>query len=254
MDDIKVKIGDSADEQQESQAVGTEEMEMELTEDTQELANDMEMTLGGEDEMQRMEEIVGDKINEEQRANKISQSKRGPKGPRKDKVTETTAETTTVPKVTEKADIRNTRIMEREIKRGTIVSPQGRIEKTTDGDYLMLLASELTSRTENLKFEEVGKIDKLNDGKFAISVIAAEKFGEKFKVSLDGKSLVGEGEDGVIHDLVRVELHKPGRDKDVVEAYNIKWAVSQKKSMDEKVQRKAEKESKKEEASTEQPA
>jgi hypothetical protein len=257
-DKIKVTIG-SSDKLEETTAPEAEmEMElepetnseeMELTMEPEEVANPeteaaveedsgMEMTLGGENEMQQMETIVGDKVAEEQRINDANKSKRGPKGPR----TPTTTEggETTPPKEKEKIDLRNARIMEREIKRGTVVCPQGRIEKTEDGKYKMLLAPELSVRTKELKFEEVGTIDKLNDGKWALSAIAGERFAPNFRVSSDGQALANDDDAGsVIHDYVRVELHKPGRDKDVVESYRIKWAADQKKVVDEKNQRKA---------------
>jgi hypothetical protein len=204
--------------------------EEEITEET--IDNGMELVMDG-DKMEEMESIVEEKVKDSQEKAKSESRKRGPKaGKDKDKETDANESKTadaSSPKESP-SDLKNIRIMEREIKKGKVISPLGRIEKNAENRYDLLLVSELSAYSPKVKYEKVGETDKLVDGKWELSVIAADKFGDRFKLKLDGTALAVEGEESVSHEFVRVELHKPGRDKDVVEIYSIKDSRSKSKN------------------------
>jgi hypothetical protein len=88
----------------------------------------------------------------------------------------------------------------------------------------------------------------MNDGKFVLTNHAAESLNtDKFKAKHEN------GEE-VEHDYVRVELHKPGRDKDVVELFTVKEAKNYLKVADAKMKKKEEDAKKKEEKAAKEKA
>lgn len=218
-------IGNGGQESQEGQGEG-EGMEFEHSHEEgtsfEGEGGEMELSLDDE-ELGDMEKIVDEKIEESEKKVK---GKKGKKAKEESEDGEEAAEKEEKPKAKEKVDLTSGRILEREIKKGNVFCAQGRIEKTDEGDYRMLLADEITTRTKDLEFKEVGRTAKLNDGKWEIALLAKEKFGDKF-VHMDGDKAIK-------HDTIRVELHKPGRDKDVVETYSLTWAQSQAKSIEDK--------------------
>lgn len=215
--------------------IDVDEIELEdNNEEEIELEDDgMEMELDADD----LESLVEENVeNKERQKRKEDSRKRGPKGPRKDK--EDKVEKKSSPK---NKDLKSPSVLQRELKKGNIAAPQGRIEKIDDGKYKMLLSKGIMVK-DDVKgdYEEVGTVDKMEEGKWILTSIAAEKYGDKFK---------HEKEDGTFieHDFIRVELHKPGRPKDVSEIYSVKTAFDKLKLKETRAKEKEEKEAKKRE-------
>jgi hypothetical protein len=73
-------------------------------------------------------------------------------------------------------------------------------------------------------------------------------------LNTDKFKAVHENGEEVEHDYVRVELHKPGRDKDVVELFTVTEAKNYLKIQDAKSAKKAEEQKKKEEKAVKEKA
>lgn len=210
------------------------ELEVEGDESTPEMEMELEI------DADELEETVAKNVEkQEQKKREAEKSKRGPKGPRKNKE-EGEAEKKSAKK---DIDLSNVRILEREIKKGTVAAPQGRIEKIVEGEnagkYRMLLAEGGVMIKKDVKeYEEVGIIDKLQEGKWVLTNIAAERYGKKFNHQTD------EGQT-ITHHYVRVELHKPGREKDVTEIYPVPWAFGEAEKATNKAKQREEAEEKK---------
>jgi hypothetical protein len=218
------------------------EMEMELD------GSEMEMELDGEEIQNDMEELVAEKVKKEEKENKEQKSKRGPKPGNKKE--DASPEGETKPEKKEKAlNLADKNIVQREIKKGRLAAPQGRIEKTEAGDYIMKLApGVIFPQDAKGNFLDVDKIAKMNDGKYVLTMAAATGLNtDKFKA-------VHENGEEVEHDYVRVELHKPGRDKDVVELFTVTEAKNYLKIQDAKSAKKAEEQKKKEEKAVKEKA
>lgn len=209
---------------------------------------EMEMELDGEEIQSEMEEIVSEKVKQEEKQNQEQKSKRGPK-PLTDEEKAAKQEEKKEDKKEKALNLKDINIIQREIKKGRLSAPQGRIEKLEDGSgYILKLADGVIFPQDakgNMK--EIEKIAKMNDGKYIITNHAAAALNtEKFKAKHEN------GEE-VEHDYVRVELHKPGRDKDVVELFTVKEAKSflrqneaVAKKKEEEAKKKAEKKAKEE--------
>lgn len=198
---------------------------------------EMEMELDSEEVQGEMEELVAEKVEKEAKENKEQKSKRGPKpGEKAEKEEDKKPE-----EKKEKAlNLKDSNIVQREIKKGRLAAPQGRIEKTEAGDYVMKLADGVIFPQDakgNLK--EVGKIAKMNDGKYVLTKTAADN------LKTDKFTAKHENGEEVEHDWVRVELHKPGREKDVVELFTVKEAKNYLNVQDAKDKKKEEEAKKK---------
>jgi hypothetical protein len=214
--------------------------EIKPAEEVQDQEMGMELELDGEEVQGQMEELVKEKVNQEEKENQEQKSKRGPKpGNKKDDVP--AADDKPVDKPKEKAlNLKDKNIVEREIKKGRLSAPQGRIEKTEAGDYIMLLADGIIfPQDAKGNYKEISHIAKMNDGKYVLTNHAA--------TSLNTDKFTAKHENGeeVTHDYVRVELHKPGRDKDVVELYTVTEARNFLKIQDAKIIKKEEEAKKK---------
>lgn len=188
---------------------------------------EMEMELDGEDVMEEMEELVAEKVKQEEKENKAQKSKRGPKPGNKNKEEKEKKE----PKKKE-LNLKDLNIIQREIKKGRLPAPQGRVEKTDDG-YVMKLADGIIFPSD-AKYKEVGTTQKMNDGKYILTELAAKELkAEKFKAKHEN------GEE-VEHEFVRVELHKPGREKDVVHLFTVNQAKNHLKELEAKRKRSEE--------------
>jgi hypothetical protein len=215
----------------------TAEMEMELD------SNEMEMELDGEEIQNEMEPLIQENIKKEEKENQEQKSKRGPK-PGGSKETKNDEGDKPSEKKEKALNLKDQNIIQREIKKGRLSAPQGRIEKTENGDYVMKLAPGVIF-PKDAKYEVVDTITKMNDGKFVLTNYAAKTLGvDKFKA-------VHENGEETEHNFVRVELHKPGRDKDVVELFTVTEAKNQLniqeakyKKKEEEAKKKAEKEAK----------
>lgn len=224
----------------ESEATEMENQEMEMELDSSE----MEMELDGEEIQNEMEPLVQENIKKEEKENQEQKSKRGPKpGGKKETKTDEGDEKPAEKK--EKAlNLKDQNIIQREIKKGRLAAPQGRIEKTEDGNtYVMKLAPGIIFPKDAANnYEIVDSISKMNDGKYVLTNHAAKSLGaDKFMAKHEN------GED-VEHQYVRVELHKPGRDKDVVELFTVSEAKNflniqeaKDKKKEEEAKKKAEK-------------
>lgn len=221
----------------ENQEVKVEEVQ--APEENQEM--EMEMELDGEEIQGEMEELVAEKVKKEEKENKEQKSKRGPK-PKKDEIpAEGEVKEKPVAEKKEKAlNLNDQNIIQREIKKGRLAAPQGRIEKTEAGDYIMKLADGVIfPQDAKATMKEFARIAKMNDGKYAVTNHAAQTLNtDKFKAKHEN------GEE-VEHDYVRVELHKPGRDKDVVELFTVKEAKNYMKVTEAKIAKKEEEAKKK---------
>jgi hypothetical protein len=215
--------------------------EIKAAEEIQNEEMGMELELDGEEVQGQMEELVKEKVNQEEKENQEQKSKRGPKpGNKKDDVTPV-ADDKPADKPKEKAlNLKDKNIVEREIKKGRLSAPQGRIEKTEAGDYIMLLADGIIfPQDAKGNYKEISHIAKMNDGKYVLTNHAA--------TTLNTDKFTAKHENGeeTIHDYVRVELHKPGRDKDVVELYTVTEARNFLKIQDAKTTKKEEEAKKK---------
>lgn len=232
----------------ENQDVVVENQDGGVTE-VQEEEMGMELELDGEEVQGQMEELVKEKVNQEEKENQEQKSKRGPKpNNKKDDVPAADGkDDKPADKPKEKAlNLKDQNIIQREIKKGRLSAPQGRIEKTEAGDYIMLLADGIIfPQDAKGNYKEVSHIAKMNDGKYVLTNHAA--------TSLKADKFTAKHENGeeVEHEYVRVELHKPGRDKDVVELYTVTEAKNFLKIQDaktikkeEEAKKKAEKEAK----------
>lgn len=214
------------------------EMEMELemeesSESSLESANEqqevetLELEMDGEELEEEMEDIVKEKVKAEEKENKEQKHKRGPKpGAKKDKDDKEDGDKPKKEKKTKELDLSNPNIVEREIKKGRLSAPQGRIEKTDKGYKILVSDGIIFPKDQNWKHEDDVSI--MHEGKY----ITTMKFND---LSEDGK-FKAQHENGteVLHQWVRVELHKPGRDKDVVELFSL-TSAQQKLAQREKV-------------------
>lgn len=202
---------------------------------------EMEMELEGSEISAEMEEIVSEKVKQEEKQNQEQKSKRGPK-PLTDEEKAAKKEEKKDDKKEKALNLKDINIIQREIKKGRLSAPQGRIEKTEAGDYIMKLADGIIfPQDAKDNFKEAGRIAKMNDGKSVITVAAATALNvDKFKAKHEN------GEE-VEHDYVRVELHKPGRDKDVVELYTVREAKDILRRQEAVIKKKEEDTKKKEE-------
>jgi len=199
---------------------------------------EMELELSGDELEQEMEPIVKDQIKKEEKANQTNKSKPGPKAGSTKKKNEGKE---AAPKKEKELNLNDFSVVLKEIKKGRISSPQGRIEKTEDGNYKLLLKDGVIFPTDG-KFEVFDTIDKMIVGKDVVTLEAAKRFATngKFKAKHEN------GEE-LEHNYVRIELHKPGRKKDVVEIFTIKEAQNKLKQRQElEMKREAEKKKKEE--------
>lgn len=202
--------------------------DIEFVENDEDFSNEMELELDDES-LNEMEEIVAEKVKEEEYKSKKEKSKPGPKGPRDKK--ESTEKTKK-----EKTAVEIKSNLEKLIKKGVIAAPQGRIEKMEDGNYRMLLAEAVGTREDvgpHSEWTHVDDVKVMHHGKFILTEYAADKFGFPFKHQTDDGEIIE-------HKFVRVELHKPGRDKDVVELYLVDDAKRRVKELTKKEIRKEE--------------
>lgn len=208
----------------------TEEELFENEDNGSEEEEEMELELDGDEIEGEMEELVAENVAKAEKQHKEQKHKRGPKPGSKKK---TSDDKEAKPKKSKEADLNNPQIVQREIKKGRLSSPQGRIEKTDEG-YRLMIAEGVILRDDVKEFKEFAVVSKMQEGKSLVFLKAAEMLGtETFKgITHDGKEKE--------HGFVRVELHKPGREKDVVELYNAAFANSEKKKMEEKEKRKLE--------------
>lgn len=246
-EEVQVAVEENtAHEENREAVVEVENQEVAAPEENQEPEMELEMELDGEEIQNDMEQLVAEKVKKEEKDNIEQKSKRGPKpGAKKEDTAETPVE-----KKEKALNLNDLNIIQREIKKGRLAAPQGRIEKTDAGDYVMKLADGIIFPQDakgNLK--EIGKITKMNDGKYVLTNHAA--------TSLNVDKFLSKHENGeeVEHQYVRVELHKPGREKDVVELYTVAEARDYLKIQDatalkkeEKAKKKAEKEKAEKEA------
>ncbi len=230
---------DSTQIPQESMEEIEKEMEMELDPDVEEMSDDengMELELDDET-LEDMEEIIQDKVAKEAAENKKKKSKPGPKGPRKEKTDE--EKKASKPKKTTAEELKSS--LERNIKKGIICAPQGRIEKLDDGNYRMLLAEAVGTREDvgpHAEWTHVDDIKVMHHGKFILTEYAADKFGFPFQHQTDDGEVIE-------HNFVRVELHKPGREKDVIELFKVDEAKRRIDELNKREQRKEEEAKKK---------
>lgn len=189
---------------------------------------EMELELDGDEILdEEMEKVISEKVKKEEKENKKNKSKRGPK--------KNTSNKKEKGKKTKKKEpnYKDKHFIEREIKKGRISAPCYRIEKAEKG-YDLLEAKGVIFPGD-AKYEKYDNTQKMVDGKWMVALKAAEA----------NKSDVfnARHEDGVDieHDFVRVELHKPGREKDVIELYSVAWA---KRTQEEKIKREEERKAK----------
>ena len=212
------------------------EMEVDAVETTPEVTSEvedagMELELDGEEVQNDMEELVAEKVKKEEKEHKEQKSKRGPKpGNKKEEKEDEEKPAEKKEKALNLADLN---IIQREIKKGRLSAPQGRIEKTEAGDYILKLADGIIfPQDAQGNFKEVNNIAKMNDGKYILTKHAADSLNtKKFKAKHES------GEE-VEHDYVRVELHKPGREKDVIELFTVRAAEDFLKVQDAKSKKK----------------
>jgi hypothetical protein len=211
---------------------------------------EMELELDGETVESEMEELVAEKVKQEEKNNKAQKHKRGPKpnSEKKDKDNKEKA-----PKKEKALDLKNKNIIQREIKKGRLSAPCGRIEKieTSDGSnqYKLLLAEGVIfAEDAKENYKELETVNKMNDGKFIVTQSASDRLGtEKFNAKHEN------GEE-VEHDWVRVELHKPGRKKDVIELFTVADAKTYVRKLEAAEKKKAEELKKKEEKAAKEKA
>lgn len=223
---------------------GVNEMENELNVNEMEL----ELEMDGEELQAELEEVVENKVKQEEKQKQESKSKRGPKEGSSNKKKDN-AEGTEKEDSKNKINLSDANVVQREIKKGRISAPQARIEKVEGGDYKLLLApGVIFAKDAKDKFEDIGTIKVMNDGKYQVAVEAVKKLGtENFKAQHEN------GEE-VEHDWVRVELHKPGRDKDVVQLHSTAVAKKYVKELNEKMKRKQTEDAKKAEKAAKEKA
>lgn len=193
-------------------------------------APEMELELTGDELEQEMEPIVKDKIKKEEKENAANKSKPGPKPGSTNKKSDEKKDET--PKKKE-LNLKDTNVIQREIKKGNLAAPQGRIEKMEDGNYRMLLKDGVIFPTDG-EWKEFGTIPKMIEGKDVVTLEAAQRFSQNGVF----KAKHSNGEE-IDHNWVRIELHKPGRDKDVVEIFTIKESekkLKQRKELENKRQ------------------
>lgn len=201
----------------------------------------MEMTLEmeGEELIGEMEEIAAENVKIEEAANKANKHKRGPKAGSTNKPKE--GKEPKAPKVKE-INLSDLNVIQREIKKGRISAPQGRIEKDEkSSQYILKLADGVIfSKDAKGNMKEFAQNKVMNDAKFQVTLEAAKRLGnpEKFKAAHEN------GQE-VEHNYVRVELHKPGRDKDVVMLFTISEAKAHMRQVEAKAKRKEEDDKKK---------
>jgi hypothetical protein len=206
---------------------------------------EMELELDGESVEEEMEELVSEKVKQEEKKNKEQKHKRGPKpkseSEKKDKEK--------APKKEKALDLSNQNIIQREIKKGRLMAPCGRIEKMEDGDYKLLLAEGIIFAEDAVgNYKELEVTKKMNDGKFIVTQTASDNLGaEKFKSKHEN------GEE-VEHVFVRIELHKPGRKKDVVELFTVAEAKTHVRKLEAAVKKKEEEDKKKAEKAAKEKA
>lgn len=204
----------------------------------EEIPMEMTMTLDGEDLMEEMEEIAAENVKIEEAANKANKHKRGPKPGSTNKSKE--GKEPKAPKVKE-LNLSDTNVVQREIKKGRITAPQGRIEKDENSSqYILKLADGVIfAKDAKETMKEFAQNKVMNDAKYQVTNEAAKRLGtDKFKAQHEN------GQE-VEHAFVRVELHKPGRDKDVVMLFTVSEAKTHMRMVNEKAKRKEEEDKKK---------
>lgn len=217
------------------------EIEMESISENEDAAEEiLELELDGDD-LSEMEEIVKEKVKQEEKENQKNKSKRGPKpNSSNEKENRKDKKEKSKPKDKKKIDINDKRVIESQIKKGKISAPCFRIEKNeVDKTYDLLMAPGVIFSSD-AKYEKYGNTKKMVDGKWMVTMKAVEVLGtEKFKARTeDGQELE--------HDYVRFELHKPGRDKDVVELMSVREAKSRAHEANKKLEEKKKKQIKEE--------
>lgn len=193
-----------------------EVMEMELELDGEEFAEELELELDGEDLQEEIEESVLEKVKEEEKKNKEQKSKRGPKPGSRKKNNDGEEKPAAKPK---ELDLKNPNIVQREIKKGRLTAPQGRIVKVDDGYEILISKGIIYPKDQNWQSE--GNIKVMHEGKFVTTLKFEDLLNENGKFNS-----THENGSEIEHEFVRVELNKPGRDKDVVELYSISEARS----------------------------
>lgn len=232
--------------------VKMEEIKNEEVVENQEVVNqemEMELEMDGEEIQGEMEELVAEKVKKEEKENKEQKSKRGPKPGNKEEKAAKEEDKKPEEKKEKALNLNDQNVIQREIKKGRLSAPQGRIEKTEAGDYIMKLADGVIfpqDAKETMK--EFDKIGKMNDGKFVLTNHAAEV------LKTDKFTAKHENGEEVEHDYVRVELHKPGRDKDVVELFTVRAAKDFLNVQTAKTKKKEEETKKKEEKAAKEKA
>lgn len=188
----------------------------------------MELTLEGDEILdEEMEEIIEEKVKQSEK-----ESKKRKKGPKKSN--KNSEGKTKKPKKKKEINYNDIRFIEREIKKGRISAPCFRIEKVDEDKTYDLLESKGIVFSKDAKYEKYNNTPKMVDGKWMVTLKAAEQYGDKFK---------GKHKDGteIEHEFVRVELHKPGREKDVIETYKVSWAKDKQKTILKKQEEKKKK-------------
>lgn len=213
---------------------------------------EMELEIDGEEVNNEMEELVAEKVQKEERDNQEQKHKRGPK-PQTEEEKAEKKENQKEEKKEKALNLNDVNIQQREIKKGRLSAPQGRIEKNENGYSLKLAQGIIFPQDAKATMTEFQTTQRMNDGKYIVTSMAAKNLGlDKFKAKHEN------GEE-VEHQYVRVELHKPGREKDVVELFTVAQAKefmkvqdAKDKKKEEEAKKKAEKEAKeKEEAKKE---
>jgi hypothetical protein len=233
--EVKMEEVKNEEVKQEPAFETAEDMEMEMDE--------MELEMDGEEIQDEMEELIKERVEKDERDAKEQKHKRGPKPQTEE---EKAAKKEKAPKKEKVLNLKDKVIQEREIKKGRLSAPQARIEKveSPDGNKYKLLLADGVIYPQDAKgnMKEIDEITKMNDGKYIITNLAAKNLGmDKFKSKHEN------GEE-IEHDYVRVELHKPGRDKDVVMLFTVAEAKgklrefeAQQKRKEEEAKKKAEK-------------
>lgn len=211
-------------------------------EENQEQAPPMEMELemDGADITSQMEEIVAEKVKQEEIKNKEQKHKPGPKPQtEEEKTAKKEAKAEESGKKEAVLNLKDPNTVQREIKKGRLSAPCFRIEKVDADNTYDLKMSPGVIFSKDAKYEKYDNVKKMVDGKTMVTLKAVEVLGhEKFKAKHEN------GEE-IEHDWVRVELHKPGRDKDVVELYSVRSEKEKARKLEAEIKKKAEEAKKK---------
>lgn len=241
-EEMEMELELDGDVVEEVESVKTEEMELELEDEIEDEikadeSSGMEFEVDGDELHEEMEDIVKAKVKEDTKAAEEQKSKRGPKpGSKREPKEPELDEDGKVkePKATKskELDLTHTNIVQREIKKGRLSAPQGRIERNVDGGYEMFISNGIIfSKDQN--WISQGPVDIMHEGKFITTIKFADLANENGKFPA-----VHENGTKTEHEFVRVELHKPGRAKDVVELFSISEAKSKIKQREEILNKK----------------